>query len=166
MKCPSCGQTNTSVIDSRTTREDREIRRRRSCESCGYRFTTYERPEERQVYIVKRDKRREPFSRDKLLSGMRKACEKLDIPSDDINNAALRISRKVLDQNEEELPSRVLGQYVMEALYELDEVAYIRFASVYLRFQEIQQFISHIDDLRSKKHGQKTREKKPGPKAQ
>jgi transcriptional repressor NrdR len=166
MKCPNCGQTNTSVIDSRTTREDREIRRRRACEDCGYRFTTYERPEERVVFIVKKDKRREAFSRDKLLSGLHKACEKLDITSENINNAAMAISRKIFDLNLEEVPSKIVGQFVMEALFELDEVAYIRFASVYLRFQEIQQFISHIDELRKKKRSrgsEKTRVKTSTP---
>ncbi len=150
MKCPKCGH-DTSVIDSRVTREGREIRRRRTCENCNYRFTTYERPEERLVYIVKKDQRREPFNRDKIFSGMHKACEKLNISSDDIDQSVNRLNRRVHDLNVDEVESTRIGQFVMEALYELDEVAYIRFASVYLRFQDISEFTRHVEALRRKR---------------
>ena len=151
MKCPSCGHPNTSVVDSRVTREGREIRRRRSCEECSFRFTTYERIEERVVYIAKKDGRREAFNRDKILTGLRKASEKLEIESEEIELAAGRIARRIYDSTLDEVPSSTIGEYVMEELFNLDEVAYIRFASVYLRFQDISEFTRHVEELRRKK---------------
>jgi len=151
MKCPSCGHHDTSVIDSRVTREGREIRRRRACESCKERFTTYERTEERTVYIVKKDKRREAFDREKLVLGLRKACEKLEVTSKQIQQAAISIARKIYDKNLEEVSSTVVGKYVMEALYDLDEVAYIRYSSVYLQFQDLSEFTKHIEKLRKRR---------------
>lgn len=162
MKCPLCGHGDTSVIDSRITREGREIRRRRACqnEECKHRFTTYERLDERVVFIVKKDKRREPLSRSKLAGGLRKACEKLAVASGEIDRAVMSIVRKIHDLNVDEIDSSFVGDLVMEALFDLDEVAYIRFSSVYLRFQDISQFTSHINELRSKKKREATLEKR------
>ncbi|RJO63275.1 MAG: transcriptional repressor NrdR [Myxococcales bacterium] len=168
MKCPSCSHADTSVIDSRVTREGREIRRRRACDKCGARFTTYERPEERVVFVVKKDKRREPYDPEKLRAGLFKACQKLDITAEQIEQAVHRVTRKVFDLNMEEVKSSTVGKFVMEELYGLDEVAYIRFASVYLRFQDISEFTRHVEELRRKKNSEaaqraKLKPIKPGP---
>ncbi len=154
MKCPHCGETSSSVVDSRLTREGREIRRRRECEHCKQRFTTYERIEEREVLVVKKDGRREPFNRDKIRSGLYKACEKIPIASDAIEQSAIRVARRVSDLNKLEVASDVVGRFVMEELFQLDEVAYLRFASVYLRFQDISEFTSKIEELRRMKKNQ------------
>lgn len=151
MKCPSCGTNETAVIDSRVTREGREIRRRRACEVCAYRFTTYERAEERVVWVTKKDGQTEPLSLDKITIGMVKACEKLGISGEQIEAAARRIVRAITDRNEEKISSEEVGRYVMEALYDLDEVAYIRFASVYFRFRDIIEFTRHVEQIRRKR---------------
>lgn len=152
MKCPKCGHSETSVLDTRVTREGREIRRRRACKQCNERFTTYERLEERTVYIIKKDKRREPFNKEKIIRGMRKACDKLDIPMERLEKAAQNISRKVYDLNMDEIKGRTVGRFVMQELSNIDEVAYIRFASVYLRFKELSQYTRHIEEMRQKKN--------------
>lgn len=152
MKCPGCGHQDTSVIDSRVTREGREIRRRRECEECQYRFTTYERHDERVVFIVKKDKRREPLDRQKLANGLRKACEKLEITTEQIDRSVNTIVRRIYDFNEDEIGSKLVGKFVMEALYDLHEVAYVRFASVYLNFTDIAAFTTHIEEMRKKKN--------------
>ncbi len=161
MICPNCGHSDTSVLDSRVTRGGKEIRRRRECKKCSHRFTTYERPEERIVYIVKKDKRREAYSREKVHRGLRKACEKLDIPNERLEAAVNRISRRLNDLTMDEVKSKTLGAFVMEELFDIDEVAYIRFASVYLAFQETGEFINHIEELRRKK-SVRNRQRKPG----
>jgi len=163
MKCPSCGNPDTAVVDSRLTREGREIRRRRACEACSYRFTTYERPEERVIYIIKKDKRREAYNPEKVLSGLRKACEKLPVSAESIEHSASRVFKKLLDLNTEEVSSSVVGRFVMEELYDLDEVAYIRFASVYLRFQDISEFTRHVEELRRKRRRERGKPKPDKP---
>lgn len=156
MKCPKCEDKKTVVLDSRVTRAGREIRRRRECTKCSHRFTTYERVEERVTYIVKKDKRREPFNREKIIAGIRKACEKRNIPNERIEAAAMRVMRRIYDLNMDELKARTVGNMVMDELSHIDEVAYIRFASVYKHFEEITDFTDQVEELRKKK-GRKTK---------
>ncbi len=158
MNCPNCNHPDTHVIDSRSKREGKEIRRRRACPSCEHRFTTYERAaEDRPPMIIKGDGRREPLNRDKLRSGIQKACEKRDISTQQIEEAVSRVVRKVQDYNRDELASRIVGDFVMEELIELDDIAYIRFASVYWRFGDISEFTRHVEELQSKRKKQHRR---------
>jgi len=138
------------VIDSRGSREGATIRRRRQCISCGYRYTTYEEIERAGLFVVKRDNRREEFSKDKLLSGIKKACQKRPISPKVIEDLVERIVNGVTDKYEREVPGEVLGKMVMEALRETDEVAYVRFASVYRRFQEATDFVQEVKKLGGK----------------
>ncbi|MFP6663816.1 MAG: transcriptional regulator NrdR [Deltaproteobacteria bacterium] len=147
MKCPGCRDLNNRVVDSRLGKDGDVIRRRRECDPCGRRFTTYERVEENLPAIVKKDDRRESFDRRKLLDGLLKACEKRPVPVDDIEATADRIARSLLEMGEKEVPSSVIGEAVMKALHELDTVAYVRFASVYRSFQDIDEFMSELQDL-------------------
>jgi transcriptional repressor NrdR len=135
------------VIDSRAAREGATIRRRRECVSCGHRFTTYEEIEREELMIIKRDGRREPFSKDKLLAGLRRACEKRPISPEKIGEVAARITDEINDRYEREVPSMAVGERVMEELRKLDEVAYVRFASVYRRFQEPTEFVQEVKKL-------------------
>ena len=138
------------MIDSRGSREGATIRRRRQCISCGYRYTTYEEIERAGLFVVKRDNRREEFSKDKLLSGIKKACQKRPISPKVIEDLVERIVNGVTDKYEREVPGEVLGKMVMEALRETDEVAYVRFASVYRRFQEATDFVQEVKKLGGK----------------
>jgi transcriptional repressor NrdR len=138
------------VIDSRASREGATIRRRRQCITCGYRFTTYEEIERAGLFVVKRDGRREEFSKDKLLSGIKKACQKRPISPKIIEDVVERIVNGVADKYEREVPGEVLGRMVMDALRETDEVAYVRFASVYRRFQEATDFVQEVKKLGGK----------------
>ena len=147
MKCPACRDLNNRVIDSRLGKEGDVIRGRRECEHCGRRFTTYERVEEYLPAVVKKDGRREPFDRMKIVAGLTKACEKLPVSIEKIEENVDRIERALLDRAEREVPSSVIGEAVMQALYELDTVAYVRFASVYRSFQDIDQFMNELEDL-------------------
>ncbi|MEO2166844.1 MAG: transcriptional regulator NrdR [bacterium] len=147
MKCPGCRDLNNRVVDSRLGKDGDVIRRRRECDHCGRRFTTYERVEEHLPAIVKKDDRRESFDRRKLLDGLLKACEKRPVPVDDIEATADRIERSLLEMGEKEVPSSVIGEAVMHALHELDTVAYVRFASVYRSFQDIDEFMNELQDL-------------------
>jgi transcriptional repressor NrdR len=135
------------VIDSRASREGSVIRRRRECLSCSHRFTTYEEIEHEGLMIVKRDGRREPFSKDKLLSGVRKACQKRPVSPKAIEELVERIVDEITDKYEREVPSMAIGERVMEGLREIDEVAYVRFASVYRRFQEATDFVQAVRKL-------------------
>jgi transcriptional repressor NrdR len=150
MRCPKCGCQDDKVIDSRASREGATIRRRRECLSCGYRFTTYEEIERGGLVVVKRDGRREEFSREKLLSGLRKACQKRPISPKVIEDLVERISNEVNDKYEREVPAEVIGKLVMEGLRQMDEVAYVRFASVYRRFQEATDFVQEVKKLEAK----------------
>jgi len=133
------------VVDSRTTREGRTIRRRRECLGCGFRFTTYENTENPALLVVKRDGRREPFSREKLFTGLAKACEKRPIPAARIEEIVDRIEAELVTRGEAE--SREIGRRAMSELARLDEVAYVRFASVYRQFADVKEFIEEIRDL-------------------
>ncbi|MFH1873994.1 MAG: transcriptional regulator NrdR [Pseudomonadota bacterium] len=147
MKCPYCPETESKVIDSRVSQTGSLIRRRRECEKCGKRFTTYERIEEPLVVVVKKDGRRENFDPQKLANGIRKACEKRPIAADTIDEVVEKIEQWVMAQGEREMPSTGIGEKVMEALHRLDEVAYVRFASVYRSFKDINEFMSELQDL-------------------
>ena len=138
------------MIDSRASREGATIRRRRECIGCGYRFTTYEEVERGGLLVLKRDDRREEFSKDKLLSGIKKACQKRPISPKVIEDLVERIVNDVTDKYEREVPSEVIGRLVMEALRQLDQVAYVRFASVYRRFQEATDFVHEVKKLEAK----------------
>ena len=150
MKCPYCPETETKVIDSRVSKAGGEIRRRRECERCGKRFTTYERVEEPMPAVAKKDGRRETFDRMKIASGIRKACEKRPVSAETIEEVVDRIQQWALEQGEKEIPSSSIGERVMEELHRLDEVAYVRFASVYRSFKDINQFMSELTELLGK----------------
>jgi transcriptional repressor NrdR len=138
------------VIDSRASREGATIRRRRECIACGYRFTTYEEVERTGLVVLKRDNRREEFSTEKLLSGVKKACQKRPISPKVIEDLVERIVNEVTDKYEREVPAEVIGRLVMEGLRAIDDVAYVRFASVYRRFQEATDFVHEVKKLESK----------------
>jgi transcriptional repressor NrdR len=155
MKCPVCASLENRVIDSRLGKEGEVIRRRRECQSCEWRFTTYERIEEHVPVVVKKDGRREPFERAKLCAGITKACEKRPIPLSTIEDMVRRIEKTVFAQGEKEVATQTIGEHVMQALQEVDEVAYVRFASVYRSFKDINEFIQEIHDLLAGKPSQK-----------
>jgi len=138
------------VIDSRASREGSTIRRRRECLACTHRFTTYEEIEREGLMVIKRDGRREEFSRDKLLSGLRKACQKRPISPKVIEEVAEKIADELSDKYDREVPGMAVGERVMEALRELDKVAYVRFASVYRRFEEATEFVREVKKLEDK----------------
>jgi len=138
------------VIDSRASREGATIRRRRECISCGYRFTTYEEVERAGLAVLKHDGRREEFSKEKLMSGLKKACQKRPIGPKIIEDLVERIVNEVTDKYEREVPSDFIGRLVMEGLRQIDDVAYVRFASVYRRFQEATDFVHEVNKLEAK----------------
>ncbi|MDJ0761945.1 MAG: transcriptional regulator NrdR [Myxococcota bacterium] len=147
MKCPACGDLGTRVVDSRSVKEDTEIRRRRLCDACGFRFTTFESPERFLPAVVKKDFRREPWDRQKLLRGLIKACEKRPISTDAIEKLADAIGEEARSIGEAEIPSSIIGERVMAKLRVLDEVAYVRFASVYRSFKDIEAFMEEMSLL-------------------
>ena len=151
MRCPKCDCLDDRVIDSRASKEGTLIRRRRECEKCEHRFTTYEQIEHPQLMVVKRDGRREEFSREKLVSGLAKACQKRPISQQTIEDLAQRIHDSISEKFPEEVPGRVIGECVMEALREIDSVAYVRYASVYRRFEEAGDFVEAVKRLEVKK---------------
>jgi len=145
--CPFCHNDETRVLDSRQIEGGTAIRRRRECDVCGKRFTTYEKYEEIQLVVVKKDGRREPFSRQKLLSGLHKACEKRPVSTEQLETIVSDIERQLRDMSEREIPSQLIGEAVINKLFETDEIAYIRFASVYRQFKDIQKFMEELDEL-------------------
>ncbi len=147
MRCPFCSQLDDKVIDSRAARNGEAIRRRRECLGCKRRFTTYERVEEALPVIVKKDGRRETLDRTKIMAGLKKACEKRPISSATLDAAVDRIEQHLQERGETEIPARVVGEAVMRELHELDQVAYVRFASVYREFKDIDQFMDTITSL-------------------
>jgi transcriptional repressor NrdR len=147
MRCPKCGNQDDKVIDSRTSKEGSTIRRRRECLGCGNRFTTYEEIEHEGLMVIKRDGRREQFSKEKLLAGVRKACQKRPVSPKAIEDLVERIVDEITDKYDNEVPGMAIGERVMEALRELDEVAYVRFASVYRRFKEATEFVQAVKNL-------------------
>ena len=147
MRCPYCENPDTKVIDSRPTEEGHAIRRRRGCEKCGKRFTTYEKVEESIIMIIKKDGRREAFDRNKIMNGIIKACEKRPVPVAEIERVVSEIERGLNNLMEKEVESAFIGELVMEQLKNLDEVAYVRFASVYRQFTDVNTFIKEIEKL-------------------
>jgi len=147
MKCPFCEQPDTKVIDSRPTEEGHAIRRRRECIVCGKRFTTYEKVEDVFFMVVKRDGRREAFDRSKILNGIIRACEKRPISMDQMESLVSDIERTLNNRMEKEISSELIGEIVMEHLKDLDEVAYVRFASVYRQFKDVSTFVAEVEKL-------------------
>ncbi len=154
MRCPFCKEDDDKVIDSRASNDGFAIRRRRECLACERRFTTYERIEESPLRVIKKDERREPFERRKILLGLIKACEKRPIPISVLEDTTAAIENKVLEKYDSEVPVSYIGQLVMDALRDVDQVAYVRFASVYREFEDITDFAEELKAMlprRSKK---------------
>ncbi|MFC4403697.1 transcriptional regulator NrdR [Gracilibacillus xinjiangensis] len=147
MRCPHCHYKNTKVLDSRPIEEGRSIRRRRECESCQFRFTTFERIEEVPLIVVKKEGTREEFSRDKLMRGLIRACEKRPVALEQIENIAIDIEKELRNRGTSEIQSNHIGEMVMDRLVHIDEVAYVRFASVYRQFKDINVFLDELKDL-------------------
>ena len=147
MKCPFCSDLQNKVIDSRLSKDHNVIRRRRECLGCSKRFTTYERIEEVLPLVIKRDGRREPFDRSKIFTGMTKACEKRPISINTIERAVDRIEQSFQEKGEKEIESTGIGEKVMSELHEIDEVAYVRFASVYRQFKDVTDFMKEVGKL-------------------
>jgi transcriptional repressor NrdR len=147
MKCPFCRDLDNKVIDSRLSKDGDIIRRRRECLRCERRFTTYERVEEMLPMVVKKDGRREVYERLKVIAGLKKACEKRPVSMEQIEQTADRIERMLQERGEKEVSASVIGEAIMKALYDLDKVAYVRFASVYRSFEDVNEFMRELKDL-------------------
>ncbi|MEE0930255.1 MAG: transcriptional regulator NrdR [Acutalibacteraceae bacterium] len=147
MKCPYCGYEESKVIDSRSADDGERIRRRRECLKCNKRFTTHEVIETVPIMVIKRDKTREPFNRDKLNSGLMRACEKRPVSAETIDNIINAIERQLQNSLEREVTSKKIGEYAMEHLKIVDEVAYVRFVSVYRQFKDINTFMDELNKL-------------------
>jgi transcriptional repressor NrdR len=151
MRCPYCGHAEDRVVDSREAQEGQTTRRRRECAGCGRRFTTYERVEDILPAVVKKDGRREPFDRRKIVEGLTRACQKRPVSGEQIEELVTGIERKVQEMGEKEVPSAVIGEAVMERLKAIDPVAYVRFASVYRAFRDVGEFMSTLRGLAGEK---------------
>lgn len=151
MKCIYCGHPESKVIDSRPLNEGDTIRRRRECQKCARRFTTYEKAEQMPVMVVKKDGSREAFDVEKIQRGIRKACEKRNVSAEAIESMALEVEGRVQQMGEQEVSARLIGDLVMDALKKVDEVAYVRFASVYREFKDVDTFLAEIAKLVSEK---------------
>lgn len=148
MKCPKCGTINSKVLDSRDSEDGKVIRRRRECINCNYRFTTYERIEEIPIMVIKKNNERQPFNRDKILKGLLRACEKRPIPIEKIEEVVNKIEQKIRNSMIKEIKSSEIGNLVMKYLKDLDEVAFVRFASVYRRFKDVSGFVKEVEKLK------------------
>ena len=151
MRCPFCNYEDTRVIDSRPAEDNSAIRRRRQCDKCGKRFTTYEKVEVIPLIVIKKDRNREPFDRDKVAAGVYGACHKRPIPAEKINKLIDDIETIVFNREEKEIESSEIGNIVMDKLNELDQVAYVRFASVYREFKDVNTFIDELKKILDKK---------------
>ncbi|CAM3449770.1 transcriptional regulator NrdR [Bacillus sp. ISL-47] len=147
MRCPSCQNNNTRVLDSRPVDDSRSIRRRRECEKCGYRFTTFEKVEEIPLIVVKKEGTREEFSREKILRGLIKACEKRPVALKDLEEITFEVEKELRSNGVSEIKSDEIGEMVMDRLAKVDDVAYVRFASVYRQFKDINVFIDELKEL-------------------
>src|SRR5690349_7590066 len=168
MQCPFCRDRHNRVVDSRMSADGATIRRRRMCAACRRRFTTYERAEDAAPMVVKKDNRREPYERNKLIAGVVKACEKRPVSMEAIEQLAGRIETAVMERGGKEVPSSFIGSAVMNELHRLDQVAYVRFASVYRSFKDIEEFMHELEELIERRKTQatdpaRTREKKSEP---
>ena len=150
MKCPFCNNLDSKVVDSRPDKGGATIRRRRECEQCAKRFTTHERVEEMLPQVCKKDGRREPFDRMKIIHGISKACEKRPISMEDIERLVDRLETRLQESSEREVSTTVIGEWVMKELHGMDEVAYVRFASVYRSFRDISEFMLELQELLKK----------------
>ena len=150
MKCPFCGYKEDKVVDSRSTAEESAVRRRRECLKCGKRFTTYEYVEEVSLMVIKKDDRREPFDRKKILAGIMKACEKRPIGVEKMDEIVASVERAIQKKSDREVHASRIGELVMEKLKVLDDVAYVRFASVYRQFKDVGQFMEELKDILGK----------------
>ncbi|HIJ80879.1 MAG TPA: transcriptional repressor NrdR [Desulfuromonadales bacterium] len=150
MKCPFCNNLDSKVVDSRPDKGGSAIRRRRECEQCSKRFTTHERIEEMLPQVCKKDGRREPFDRIKIINGIVKACEKRPIPKSDIEALVDRLEMRLQEATDREISTTVIGEWVMKELHGMDEVAYVRFASVYRSFRDISEFMKELQELLKK----------------
>ena len=153
MKCPSCSNLENKVIDSRLNKEGNSTRRRRECLSCGERFTTYERIEKTLPFLIKQDGRREEFNREKVLSGVKKACQKRPISIQEMESLVDRVEQYCQERGEKEMSAVVVGERVVQELYQLDDVAYVRFASVYRSFKDVNEFMVELKDMLKHKEG-------------
>ena len=147
MKCPFCGHPDTRVIDSRPAEENNSIRRRRVCDECGKRFTTYEKVETIPIIVIKKDKNREQYDRAKIESGVLRACHKRPISADQITRVVDDVETEIFSMEEKEIESRVIGELVMNKLKDVDDVAYIRFASVYREFKDVNTFMDELKQV-------------------
>jgi len=151
MKCPFCGHIEDKVIDSRSSSEDKSVRRRRECIECKRRFTTYEYIEEIPLMVIKKDGSREAFDRNKIISGILKACEKRPVSMEKVEAMVDKVEKELQKSFDKEIKAEEIGELVMDSLHKLDEVAYVRFASVYRQFKDINQFMKELKDLLGKK---------------
>lgn len=147
MRCPKCDFEETKVIDTRTTEDGKKVRRRRECISCTHRFTTYEKIEESPLLVVKRDGNRQEYNRNKIVNGIIRACEKRPITSDQINTIANNVEKAISNKFTEEIPAKEIGEFVMCELKKVDDVAYVRFASVYREFKDINTFMKELERM-------------------
>ena len=152
MKCPFCGYDDSKVLDTRPTDEGYTVRRRRECLKCQKRFTTYEKIEKSPVMVIKKDGNRQAFDRDKIVRGMIKSCEKRPVSADEIEEAVNNIEKKIENSMRREITSLEIGDMVMEELKDLDEVSYVRFASVYREFKDLQSFVDELENFVKKKN--------------
>lgn len=151
MKCPYCNNLDTRVIDSRAADDGKSIRRRRGCDQCGKRFTTYEKVETIPLIVIKKDDTREQYDRSKIENGILSACYKRSIPAEKIQELVEKIETEIFNREEKEIPTSVIGEIVMEHLKSLDEVAYVRFASIYREFKDVNTFMAEIKKILEKK---------------
>ena len=147
MKCPFCSAADTKVIDSRPADDNASIRRRRQCIKCGKRFTTYEKLETMPLMVIKKDNTREPYDRSKIESGIIRSCHKRPVSSEQIENVVNEIENRIFSMEEKEIPTSYIGEMLMDKLKDLDEVAYVRFASVYREFKDVNTFMSEIEKI-------------------
>ncbi len=158
MRCPFCHHLGTRVLDSRPVHDGKSIRRRRECEQCNRRFTTFEMVEEAPLYVIKKDGTREEFSRDKLLRGILRACEKRPIPIEELETLVNEIEKELRSVVQSEVPSREIGEMVMKRLYDIDDVAYVRFASVYRQFKDIHVFLQELSEMLNTQRKEQSKE--------
>jgi transcriptional repressor NrdR len=151
VRCPACGHEEDKVVDSRATKENSAVRRRRECLECGHRFTTYEYIEHRPVMVVKKDGKREHYSREKVLNGLLRACEKRPVSMESLEKLIDEVERSVSNRVRDEIPTKEIGKEIMKRLAAIDQVAYVRFASVYREFKDVSQFMSELRKLLEKK---------------
>jgi len=150
MKCPFCSFNEDKVIDSRSNAEGSSVRRRRECLNCAKRFTTYEYIEKIPLMVIKKDSRREPFSREKILSGVLKACQKRPVSMEHLEKMVEEVEKEIQKKFDQEVEARFVGNLVMEKLAKIDDVAYVRFASVYRQFKDVNEFMKELQDVLSK----------------